>query len=169
MKKNLFGILIFTAILVMGFAALGTVSMAAESTDSGETTSVTKNLNISYDKGELVVEEAKKYLGKPYRYGATGPNAFDCSGLLYVVFKDSGMNVPRCSYEYLKIGTSVSLKNAKAGDVICFSQNGSRVSHVGIYMGNGQFIHASTSSGVIITSVTNKYWAPKIKDVRRVL
>lgn len=266
MKKSLFGILIFAAVLTLGFAAFGTVSMAAEKTisvgtysedsvflvgivdkdvsvaserpgkcnsgilgkiekdsavtileqegnwfrisadglegwihsgcvkalnqikvpgkmfsdvsrgsysrrtaeDSSAAEDYAINEALAIEKGKDIIASAQNYLGKPYSYGAAGPNAFDCSGLLYVVFGENGMEVPRSSWEYMNIGTSVSMEDARAGDVICFSRGGSRVSHVGIYMGDGQFIHSATSSGVIITSVSDKYWATKIKDIRRI-
>ncbi|GEM_PF-817466 len=119
--------------------------------------------------GTMAVEAARNYLGKPYVYGAAGPDAFDCSGLLYFIFGGLGIDVPRSSYEYTDMGTEVSLEDAVAGDVICFSQNGSRVSHVAIYMGNGEFIHSACSVGVTITPVTDPYWEPRIQSVRRIL
>lgn len=85
---------------------------------------------------------AKAAIGKPYRYGAAGPNAFDCSGLVMSAFKKAGVSVPRTSSAQSRVGKPVSRDQLKPGDLVFFY---SPVSHVGIYMGNGKIVHASTS------------------------
>jgi peptidoglycan DL-endopeptidase CwlO len=85
---------------------------------------------------------AKAAIGKPYRYGAAGPNAFDCSGLVMSVFKKAGVSLPRTSAAQSRVGTAVSRDQLKPGDLIFFY---SPVSHVGIYLGGGKIVHASTS------------------------
>lgn len=81
-------------------------------------------------------------LGKPYRWGATGPSAFDCSGLISYAYSKAGKDVPRTSRAQASVGTEVSKSNLKPGDLVFFY---SPVSHVGIYTGNGKIVHASTS------------------------
>lgn len=115
-----------------------------------------------------IIAYAKSYLGKPYVYGATGPNGFDCSGLLYRVFGDNGISVPRSSRDYGSFGRTVSLSEAKPGDVISFARKGGRIHHVGIYIGDEKFIHSASSVGVTITSIYDKYWQPRIYRVARI-
>jgi peptidoglycan DL-endopeptidase CwlO len=85
---------------------------------------------------------AKGEIGTPYRYGATGPSAYDCSGLVMAAFKKAGVSMPRTSAAQSKVGTPVSRDELKAGDLVFFY---SPVSHVGIYIGGGKMVHASTS------------------------
>lgn len=115
-----------------------------------------------------IIAYAQTYLGKPYSYGSTGPNSFDCSGFLYRVFGDKGISVPRSSKDYGNFGTGVSLSEAKAGDVLVFASGG-RIHHVGIYIGDNKFIHSASSCGVTITSIYDKYWQPRIYKVKRII
>ncbi|GAA1857179.1 hypothetical protein GCM10009836_41790 [Pseudonocardia ailaonensis] len=81
-------------------------------------------------------------IGKPYRYGASGPSAFDCSGLTSWAFKQVGVTIPRTSRAQSAVGTPVAKANLQPGDLVFFYKP---VSHVAIYIGNGQVVHASTS------------------------
>ncbi|MCE3553532.1 C40 family peptidase [Pseudonocardia sp. RS11V-5] len=81
-------------------------------------------------------------IGKPYSYGAAGPSAFDCSGLTSFAFKNAGVSIPRTSSAQSTVGTPVSKANLQPGDLVFFYQP---VSHVAMYIGNGQVVHASTS------------------------
>ncbi|HVH24692.1 MAG TPA: C40 family peptidase [Pseudonocardia sp.] len=81
-------------------------------------------------------------MGTPYRYGAAGPSAYDCSGLVMAAFKKAGMSLPRTSAAQSKVGTPVSRDELKPGDLVFFY---SPVSHVGIYLGGGRMVHASTT------------------------
>ena len=85
---------------------------------------------------------AMAQLGKPYRWGATGPSAFDCSGLVSYAFDKAGKDLPRTSRAQAQVGTKVSKSNLKPGDLVFYY---SPISHVGIYIGDGQIVHASTS------------------------
>ena len=98
------------------------------------------------------VQLAKTKLGKPYKWGATGPNSFDCSGLVYWVAKQMGKSVPRTSKQQSTYGQSVSKSNLQAGDCVFF---GSPVHHVGIYIGGGQYIHAPQTGDVVKISNLN--------------
>ena len=94
------------------------------------------------DLGSQIVAYAKQFLGIPYVYGANGPNSFDCSG-----FTKYGYTLNRTATDQLSNGTSVTKDQLQPGDLVFFKYNTSKpVSHVGIYIGNGQFIHASTNS-----------------------
>ncbi|MBN9109703.1 MAG: C40 family peptidase [Pseudonocardia sp.] len=81
-------------------------------------------------------------LGAPYRYGSAGPSAFDCSGLMYWAFKQAGVTIPRTSRAQSTFGTPVSKANLQPGDLVFFYKP---VSHVAMYIGNGNVVHASTS------------------------
>lgn len=91
--------------------------------------------------GDLAVEAAMSKVGTPYVYGAAGPNAFDCSGLVQWSYAQAGVSLPRTSYEQANAGTPVSADNLQPGDVVSFYGGG----HSGIYIGNGEVVHASTS------------------------
>jgi len=116
-----------------------------------------------------IIATAKKYIGVPYVWGGSTPSGFDCSGFVQYVFKAHGIQLPRTSKQQYGVGTYVSKSNLKAGDLIFFDTEGNGVSHLGIYIGNNQFIHASSSKGVIITSLSNTYWAPRYYGAKRIL
>ena len=87
------------------------------------------------------MQKALGKVGSPYRYGAAGPNAFDCSGLVNWAFKNSGKSLPRTSGAMSRVGTPVSKSALQPGDLVFFYKP---VSHVGIYIGNGKIVHASS-------------------------
>ena len=105
---------------------------------------IKRNNNLVRNK---IVEEAKKKLGSPYLWGATGPNSFDCSGFVgYVFRKAADLNLPRVSSEQATFRPKISSMNMKKGDLVFFETTGKgRISHVGIYIGGRQFIHASSA------------------------
>ena len=132
------------------------------------------NNNTVSTKANEVIAYAKTLLGKPYVWGAQGPNSFDCSGFTYYVFKNkAGIVLPRTSSAQSKYGTYVSRSNIKGGDLLFFDTNGSNngaVSHVGLYIGNGQMIHASYSQRKIVTvSINNSYYQNAFVNARRIL
>lgn len=92
------------------------------------------------------VQLAKSQLGKPYKWGAIGPSSFDCSGLIYWVAKQMGKSIPRTSSEQSRYGRSVNKNALQPGDLVFF---GSPVHHVGMYVGNGEYIHAPKSNDVV--------------------
>lgn len=95
------------------------------------------------------VQQAMSKIGRPYRYGATGPNAFDCSGLVVWSFKQAGVSLPRTSRAQSQVGTPVSRADLQPGDLVFFYKP---VSHVAIYIGNGKIVHASTSGSPVKVS-----------------
>ena len=113
------------------------------------------------DIRERILSFARSKLGSRYVWGATGPNNFDCSGFVQYVFKRSaGVLIPRVSSDQADYRPRLLLMNVKKGDLIFFETTGKgRISHVGIYMGERQFIHASSGSGkVMISSLDTDYY-----------
>ena len=113
---------------------------------------------------------AKSHLGKKYVWGANGPYTFDCSGFTKAVFAQYNIDIPRVSRDQAKEGRIVPWNYLKKGDLIFFdSKKSSRVSHVGIYLGEGRFIHASSSKHrVVISNLTSNYYSKHFKWGRRV-
>ena len=121
--------------------------------------------------GQTIVETAMKYLGCPYVYGGTSPSGFDCSGFVQYVYNECGISVTRTAASiYASDGVAVDKSALEPGDVLCFSNSSEAVGHVGIYIGNGQFIHASTSStGVIISPLDMDYWVRNYVGAKRIV
>lgn len=118
--------------------------------------------------GAKLVAEAKKHLGKKYVWGATGPNTFDCSGLTQYCHKKLGISIPRTSLAQSNSGKSVSKSNLQMGDLIFWKTTSAKVGHVGMYVGNGQFIHAPNSRSVVkIDSLSNSYYSSRYVNARR--
>ena len=111
--------------------------------------------------GDQIVAYAKQFLGVPYVYGGNGPNCFDCSGFTKYVYAHFGVTLNRTATDQLANGTSVSKSQLQPGDLVFFRANTTKpVSHVGIYIGNGQFIHASTNTySVQIDRLDTGYYA----------
>jgi lipoprotein Spr len=118
--------------------------------------------------GNLIVSEAFSWLGTPYRYGGDDRSGIDCSGLVAQVYSAIGINVPRTSRTQYENSERVKTDNLQQGDLIFFS-NGAIVNHVGIYIGNGEMIHASSSRGVIKQAVADEYYTRRFAGVGRVI
>ena len=97
---------------------------------------------------QAAVNTAMAQQGKPYAWGGSGPNSFDCSGLTQFAFKAAGITLPRTTSAQATVGTPVARANLQPGDLVFFY---SPISHVGIYIGNGQMVHAPTSGSVVKT------------------
>jgi cell wall-associated NlpC family hydrolase len=119
---------------------------------------------------QKIISEAKMHLGVPYLWGGTTPKGFDCSGYVQYVFAKNGITLPRTTTEQYKIGTYVSKSKLQPGDLV-FLQNTYRegISHVGIYIGDGKMIHASSSKGVVISDLSSSYYLDHYYGARRVL
>lgn len=122
-----------------------------------------------------ILKDAERYLGTPYKFGGNTSSGFDCSGLTTKVFDENGLKLPRRSSDQANTGKNIDLEEAKPGDLLFFATaGGSKVSHVGIVHtiendGEVKFIHASTSKGVIISSLNEKYWNKAYLHAQRVL
>ena len=120
---------------------------------------------------KTVLQRALALLGTPYRWGGTSPdNGFDCSGLVSYVFRNAlGIELPRVSREMAQTGDLISDRaKLNEGDLVFFGRSG-RVDHVGIYVGEGRFVHApSTGKDVMVSSLETGYWSGKFMQARRV-
>lgn len=113
------------------------------------------------EKAAAIIETGRKYMGVPYVFGGTTPAGFDCSGFVQYVFKQHGIMIPRLADEQYKLGKTVKTGELLPGDLVFFSTYEAGASHCGIYLGDGQFLHTSSSRGVRVDSLDNEYWAPK--------
>lgn len=124
-------------------------------------------------KGNQVVEYAKKYLGCKYVYGASGPNTFDCSGFTMYVFRNFGVSLSHSATAQSRVGTYVAKENLQLGDLVFFTdyETGHGIGHCGIYIGDGNFIHASSGTGycVKISTLTSGSYLKRYETARRII
>ena len=131
-----------------------------------------KNTNSSINRGvnkssSQVANYAYNFLGRPYVYGANGPNAFDCSGFTSYVYRHFGVSLPRTAKSQFSAGSAVSRDNLAPGDLVFFNTVG-YLGHVGLYIGGGDFIHAASSGRVKISSLSEGYYRTRYAGARRV-
>lgn len=117
-----------------------------------------------------VVLHALALLGTPYRWGGHGPGGFDCSGLVnHVVQKALGLTLPRSAAAMSRIGAAIERQALRAGDLLFFITTRQEVSHVGIYVGEDRFVHATRSGGDVRTSaLSERYWSARYAGARRI-
>jgi cell wall-associated NlpC family hydrolase/LysM repeat protein len=123
------------------------------------------------DTKDKILSKAQSMRGVRYRWGASSRSATDCSGFTSQVFRSNGYRIPRTSAEQSRAGSAVSRGSLQKGDLVFFkTRRGTRVSHVGIYMGNGKFIHASSGGGKVqINSLSDSYYNKRYVTARRVV
>ena len=139
-----------------GYVSTSYIKMVQASTVSSSSSS----------KVNTVVSKAHKLLGTHYRYGGTSPSTgFDCSGLTQYVYKSVGVALPRTTYQQVRKGKNISIKNLKAGDLVFFIGN----EHVGLYIGNNKFIQARKTGTVVQTTQLSGYWRSSFTAARRIL
>ncbi|OKP77855.1 hydrolase [Paenibacillus sp. P3E] len=131
--------------------------------------------SVSSSTGQSIVNLGKKYMGVRYDFGASisSTRSFDCSSFTKYIFGKYGVNLPRTSVDQSKVGRAVSKANLKTGDLLFFSSgsraNGSNVTHVAVYMGNGKILHTYGSPGVTISNLNSGNWKRTYLKARRVL
>lgn len=124
---------------------------------------------------KAVINNAKYYKGTRYKYGGTTKAGMDCSGLIYTAFKKENITIPRVSSAMAAHGDWIDLKTVKPGDLLFFAtkKNSRKVNHVGLVTstrtGNVEFIHSSTSKGVIVSNLAERYWYFAFVQARRLL
>lgn len=116
-----------------------------------------------------IITSAEKYLGIPYCWGGAGNDCMDCSGFVQRVYSDVGISLPRTAAEQFNTGKFITPNETKAGDLIFFSFTGSGITHVGIFAGNNEVIHASSSGGVVRQTLADSYLSAGYAGVRRVV
>ena len=121
-------------------------------------------------KEQKIMNEAKKYLGVPYRFGGMDTSGFDCSGFIRYIFGRHGIDLPHSSdAQYSSYGRFVSIDSLEPGDLVFFTTYNEGVSHSGIYVGNGNFISATTSNGIAVANMKSGYWFDHYVGAKRVL
>jgi len=126
-------------------------------------------------KTEAVVKYAKTFNGTKYKFGGTTKKGMDCSGLVYTSYKKEGITMPRVSRDMATKGKRISISKINKGDLLFFKTNKNKktINHVGLVVENKRgevfFIHATSSLGVIISSLEERYWKNSFVEVRRVI
>ncbi|XKU94944.1 C40 family peptidase [Lactobacillus acidophilus] len=146
-------------------AQYATTDASAASTKAANVANKTKKVKKSVQAtgdASSVITLASAQVGKPYVYGAQGTDSFDCSGLTsYVYSKAAGVNIGRTTYDQVKQGTTVSMNNLQPGDLL-FWGSASAPYHVGIYVGNNQYIHAATPGQGVVKQTISTYFYPSV-------
>ncbi len=120
------------------------------------------------NNGRAITATAQKYMGVPYIWGGETPTGFDCSGFTRYVMSQNGIKIPRTAAEQYAAGTPVAKNNLKAGDLVFFSTYKAGASHVGFYLGDGKFIHASSlANQVTISELADQYYTDHYIGARR--
>ncbi len=150
-------------VAVTMLSALAVTFVPATTASAATTTSATTAAG-------KVISIAKSKLGTRYVFGSNGPNTFDCSSFVRYVFRKVGISLPRTALAQSRVGDYVSKANLKKGDLVFFTNTYKPgVSHVGIYIGSGKFIHAWPRSGVKISSLSERYFTVKWWGAKRVI
>lgn len=123
---------------------------------------------MNYVAGRIITN-AMDYLGVPYVFGGTSPYGFDCSGYVQYVFANAGISLPRTADVQYEVGLPISTTELVPGDLVFFSTYTYGASHVGIYLGDNSFIHASSSRGISVDSLGSSYWSSHYIGARRIL
>ncbi|MFZ5597720.1 MAG: C40 family peptidase [Bacillota bacterium] len=156
--------------MIVPAADLEGVQIPKEAEDAAVNTEVSRSTAGS-DDARMVIKKAMSLIGSKYRYGGEGPDSFDCSGFTKYVFKSVGINLPHIAADQADMGVRVSKNDLIPGDLVFFGYYGSKdIQHVGIYIGNNEFIHASNSRyNVTITSLGDTYYENNYKGARRLI
>ncbi|WP_298314102.1 C40 family peptidase [uncultured Aquimarina sp.] len=165
----------FLLVICITLSSCGGSKKSSSVTQRTKSTSSKKaRVNPKNKKIKSIINYAKTFEGTRYKYGGTTKKGMDCSGLIYTSFKKGEIILPRTSKAMAKQGNKISLKNVKIGDLLFFKTNKNKnvVNHVGLVVTTGkriEFIHASTSKGVTVSSLEEKYWNKCFAGVRRIL
>jgi cell wall-associated NlpC family hydrolase len=145
------------------FCALGATLLWGASTARAD--------ELASDPGAQVAELAHEQVGARYRWGGTSPAGFDCTGFVMWVYSQFGVDMPRSEAGQLASGAPVSADELQPGDVLVFANTYRRgLSHVGIYLGEGQFVHAvDERHGVMVSNLWDGYWSPRFVGASRAL
>ena len=174
--------ILFISVII--FASCGSSKKVVQNTkpsnSSYKTRSVKHNTTSNSNKvpalANKVVWTAVTYKGTPYKYAGVSKKGMDCSGLIYTSFKTRGINLPRSSSMLYTKGHSIASKKARRGDLLFFkttNKSKSKINHVGLVTstdnGDVKFIHASSSKGVIVSSLSQSYWSKSFIEAKRII
>ena len=143
-----------------------------------KTTTTSKSINTHNEENSVafnIINYAKQFQGVKYKFGGTTKKGMDCSGLIYESFNAYNIQIPRISRDMAKKGKKISIETVIPGDLLFFKTKNKRnaINHVGLViespLGNIKFIHATTSNGVIVSSLSENYWNKSFAEARRIL
>ncbi len=170
-SQNLFFLLFIATFLVLGSCSRRQIPVASKRYNPEQFTGemqafvrggIERELKTGRIKPKRVIKSAEKYLGTPHCMGGTSSKCLDCSGLTYLAFTKNKIQIPRNSQEQARYGYLIFDRNdLKRGDLVFFTKSyktSDFITHVGIYLGNGMFIHTSSSAGVTKTALSNSWW-----------
>lgn len=129
----------------------------------------TSSAPVSAEKAQEIINYAKQFMGIKYVFGGASPSGFDCSGYTMYVFSKFGIDLPHSAKSQADIGSPVSKSNLMPGDLVFFETYKPGISHVGIYIGNGNFLEASSSRGIAITSLSSSYYKNRYLGATRII
>jgi cell wall-associated NlpC family hydrolase len=167
-------LLLFLSIFVLSCGSSKKATSKRTVTTKTTRTKTTKSRKTS-NKADVIVATAITYKGTRYKYGGTNHKGMDCSGLTYIAFKEHQVQLPRVSYQQAKQGKRIKLNVVKKGDLLFFqtNKNKKRINHVGLVVAHKKgvitFVHSTTSKGVLISSLDERYWKNAFTEARRVL
>lgn len=158
-----------TWLILIPLMLIGCSSAPGKSTSAYQTSSNQSQYSINKSKAKTkLTTQHREWKGTPYKYGGLGKDGVDCSGFVYITYRNKfGINLPRTTELQSKKGQKISQRQLTAGDLVFFKTGFSK-KHVGIYMGKRKFLHASTSKGVTISSLDNVYWRDKYWKAQRI-
>ena len=159
---------LLTALFVVCISGCATTAPPEAGSRTSRAAATETALPSGLQTGLRAARVAVSMVGTPYRYGGSTPETgFDCSGLVHYSFGQNGVNVPRTSLEQFREAVKISLNDAKEGDILFFEDQ-EKLSHVGIFIGDGRFVHAPTSGrSVSIGSLDNPYYQMHLVGVGR--
>jgi murein DD-endopeptidase / murein LD-carboxypeptidase len=129
-----------------------------------------RRVNAPYDVVTRLNKEIDKYIGTRYKYGGLKDKGLDCSGFVFRVYMGAlNLELPHSSSMQARLGAAVGKSELQFGDLVFFNIRGRGISHVGIYVGEGNFAHASTRLGVVVSSLQEKYYKERYVSARRIL
>ncbi|MEM6684590.1 MAG: C40 family peptidase [Bacteroidota bacterium] len=166
--------------LLFVFLAVVTVSCGSSkkvtsSLKTSKSTTVVKTTKKNASKASAIVKTAMTYKGTRYKYGGTTKKGMDCSGLMYTAFGAHKVSLPRVSYQQATQGKRIKLNTVQKGDLLFFqtNKNRKRINHVGLVVSHKsgiiKFIHSTSSKGVLVSSLDERYWKNAFTEARRVL
>ncbi len=171
MKKIKFILLIALAVVISACSSTVRFSSSGTAAQSNKIKVADGDDINHYDSGKLrhkLIIEAESWIGTPYRYGGESRSGADCSGFVMMVYSSIGYTLPRTSNDQYNKVKKIDFDDKEPGDLIFF-ENKNKIHHVGIYLGNGDMIHASSSRGIIKQSLSDYYFSEKIAGTGRVL